>query len=373
MSCRTWGRVSMADLENGKRPGLIGRWFPTRYLYLRDGDEVRAWALTPGKQLLGAAAAVVAGGPKVELRGFENDVPCLRKEPLPVVDPFPAGGGTDNMARALADSLSRLWGQSVIVDNKAGAGTVVGNDFVSKSAPDGLTLLLNTSAVAIVPGMNPKLPYPAEAGLAAVTVLGHAPNVAVVRPDSPIRSAADFLAQVRTQPGRFTYGSAGNGTSTHLAAELLKTTAKVFVIHVPYRGATPAMTDLMGGQIDVAFGTLPSVAPYLANGKLRALAVTSAVRSPLLPDVPTFAEAGVKGYQADVWYGVFVPSATPPAVVKQLHGVFKRTSETEEFRKRAASEGLVLSLESPEDAQTFFKSEMAKWRKVVKDQSIKVD
>ncbi|MDG5976869.1 hypothetical protein H010_16504 [Hydrogenophaga taeniospiralis CCUG 15921] len=294
-------------------------------------------------------------------------------KPVRLVVPFPAGGGTDTMARALADSLSKMWGQSVIVDNKAGAGTVVGNDFVSKSAPDGLTLLLNTSAVAIVPGLNPRLPYSAETGLAAVTTLGHAPNVAVVRPDSPIRSASDFLAQVRAQPGRFTYGSAGNGTSTHLAAELLKTTAKVFMVHVPYRGATPAMTDLMGGQIDVAFGTLPSVAPYLANGKLRALAVTSATRTALLPDVPTFAESGLAGYAAPVWYGIFVAGGTPAPLVQQLYQSIQRAADSEEFRKRIRAEGLTLTLDPPAAADALYRADIAKWKKVIHVQSIKAD
>ena len=316
---------------------------------------------------------LAAGLACVSVPALAQTAGAFPAKPVRLVVPFPAGGGTDTMARALADSLSKMWGQSVIVDNKAGAGTVVGNDFVSKSAPDGLTLLLNTSAVAIVPGLNPRLPYPAETGLAAVTVLGHAPNVAVVRPDSPIRSASDLLAQARAKPGRFTYGSAGNGTSTHLAAELLKTTAKVFVIHVPYRGATPAMTDLIGGQIDVAFGTLPSVAPYLANGKLRALAVTSATRSALLPDVPTFAESGLAGYAAPVWYGIFVAGGTPAPLVQQLYQSIQRAAESEEFRKRIRAEGLTLTLDAPATADALYRADIAKWKKVIQVQSIKAD
>ena len=325
-------------------------------------------ALVRRRQLILAAGLVC-----VSVSALAQNTANFPAKPVRLVVPFPAGGGTDTMARALADSLSKMWGQSVIVDNKAGAGTVVGNDFVSKSAPDGLTLLLNTSAVAIVPGLNPRLPYPAETGLTAVTTLGHAPNVAVVRPDSPIRSASDFLAQARAKPGRFTYGSAGNGTSTHLAAELLKTTAKVFVIHVPYRGATPAMTDLMGGQIDVAFGTLPSVAPYLANGKLRALAVTSATRSPLLPDVPTFAESGLSGYAAPVWYGIFVAGGTPAPLVQQLYQSIQRAAESEEFRKRIRAEGLTLALDPPAAADALYRADIAKWKKVIQVQSIKAD
>lgn len=294
-------------------------------------------------------------------------------KPMRLVVPFPAGGGTDSLARALADGLTRELGQPVIVDNKAGAGTVVGNDFVSKSTPDGHTLLLNTSAVAIVPSIYPKLPYAFDSGLTAVTVLGRAPNVAVVRNESPISSAKAFLEEAKASPGKLTYGSAGNGTSTHLSAELLKVSAKVFVTHVPYRGATPMITDLMGGQIDVGFGTLPSVAPFLNSGKLRALAVTGAVRSPYFPNIPTFSEGGVKGYEADNWYGIFVAGGTSPATVRALYDAIKRISDTEAFRKRAAAEGLVVTAESPEIADRVYKADEAKWRKVVKLQSIKVD
>jgi tripartite-type tricarboxylate transporter receptor subunit TctC len=294
-------------------------------------------------------------------------------KPLRLVVPFPAGGGTDAMARALGDALSRDMGQPVIVENRSGAGTVIGNDVVAKSPPDGYTLLLTTSAVAIVSSLYPKLPYPADTGLAPLVLLGRAPNVAVVRADSPIASAADLLAQARAKPGKLSYGSAGNGTSTHLAAELLKSTAKVFITHVPYRGAAPAINDVLAGQIDLLFGTLPSMSPQLAGGKLRALAVTSARRSPFLPDVPTFAEAGVPGYDADGWYGVFAQGATPRALVAQLYTAIQRAAQSEGFKRRAAAEGLALTLDNPQETTRIVRAEEAKWRRVIQVQSLKAD
>lgn len=292
-------------------------------------------------------------------------------KPIRLIVPFPAGGGVDVIARALAVGLAPELGQPVVVDNKAGAGTAIGNDAVAKAAPDGLTILLNTNAIAIIPSLNPNLPYATETAFAPITLVGRAPIVVVVRAESPLRTGVDFINHARAKPGALTYGSAGNGTSTHLSAELLKVTAKVFITHVPYRGAAPMFTDLLGGQIDVGFATLPSVAGFLSSGKMRALAATSAKRSPLLPDVPTFEEAGVKGYQADVWYAAFAPAGTPPAVVKQWHAAFKRAADSEDFRKRATAEGLVVTMDSPEETTTIVRAEEAKWRRVVKEQSIK--
>jgi tripartite-type tricarboxylate transporter receptor subunit TctC len=290
--------------------------------------------------------------------------------PLKLVVPFPAGGGTDVLARALGEGLSRELGQPVIVDNKAGAGTVIGNDAVAKSAPDGHTLLLTTSAIAIVPSLYPKLPYAAEAALVPVLLLGVTPNVAVVRAESPLRSASDLLQRLRAEPGRLSYASAGDGTTTHLAAELLKSSTGLSMTHVPYRGATPAITDLLAGQVDLMFGTLPSVAPFIKSGKVRALCVTGAKRSPLFPDVPTFAESGAPGYSADVLYGVFVTGGTPASAIERLGAAVRKASRGEGFQRRAEAEGLVLTLDGAAEALRIQRAEEAKWRQLIKSNGI---
>jgi tripartite-type tricarboxylate transporter receptor subunit TctC len=217
------------------------------------------------------------------------------------------------------------------------------------------------------------MPYATETAFTAVTLLGRAPSVAVVRPDSPLASGAAFLAYARSQPGKLTYGSAGNGTSTHLAAEMLKASQRLFVIHVPYRGAAPVITDLLGGQIDLAFGTLPSVAPFVTSGKLRALAVTGGKRSALLPAVPTFAEAGARGYESELWYGVWVPAGTPAPVVQRLYAAVQRVAGGDEFRRRAEAEGLVLTLDGPAQAQAIVQADLVRYRQVVQAQSIKAE
>ena len=242
-----------------------------------------------------------------------------------------------------------------------------------RSQPDGHTLLLTTSAIAILPSLNPKLPYAPDKAFAPVTVLGRAPNVFFVRTDSPLKSATELLAQARAKPGKLTYGSSGNGSSTHLSAELLKNIGKIDMTHIPYRGASALATDVLGGQIDLGVATLPSIMPMISQGRVRPLAVSSAARSPALPDVPTIAEAGVAGYEADNWYGIFAPGATPAAVVRQLFEGIKAVANSDAVRERITGEGLVVSLESPEAAATFIRSEEAKWRRVVKEQSITAD
>lgn len=289
---------------------------------------------------------------------------------IKIVVPFTAGGGTDAIARSLGEALGKDLGQAVVVDNKPGAGTVLGNDFVSKSPADGYTLLLTTSAFSIVPSLVPKLPYAGEAAFAPIALIGRAPNMLLVNANSRFKSARDLVAYAKAHPGKLSYGSAGNGTSTHLAAELMKSVGHLDLLHVPYKGASPLITDLIGGQIDMGFATQPSAVGALASGKLRLLAVTSAARSPAWPDIPTIAESGVPTYDAEVWYGVFAPAGTPAVVVARLNEALRKASLVETVRRQIEKEGLVLSISSPEDLGRLTRSEELRWKKLVTDQGI---
>jgi tripartite-type tricarboxylate transporter receptor subunit TctC len=225
-----------------------------------------------------------------------------------IVVPFAPGGGTDSVARTLAQELAKDLGQSVIIENKPGAGTIVGTQAVATSEGDGYTLLMGTFANAVNPSLNAKLPYDPHKDFAPVALIARSFNIVVVNAKSPYRSIADLIAAAKAEPDKLSYGTYGTGTSAHLAGELFKSLAKVNLTMVPYKGAAPAITDLLGGQIQVMFTTVASAASLIEGGQLRALAVTSAERSPAFPDVPTVAEAGVPGYSAESWYGLFAPA-----------------------------------------------------------------
>jgi tripartite-type tricarboxylate transporter receptor subunit TctC len=296
-------------------------------------------------------------------------------KPVRIVVPFAPGGGTDLVARTMGIAMAQDLGQPVIIDNKPGGGTIIGTDAVAKSPPDGYTLVMATLAHAVNPSIQPKLPYVHEKAFAPVMLVGRSPNVLVVRAESPFKSVQDIIAAAKTKPGQLSFASQGAGTSAHLAGELFKNLTKTNITHIPYRGAGPAITDLLGGQVDIMFATAAAVGSFVENGKLRALAVTTADRSPAphLAKVPTVAESGVPGFVADSWYGLFVPAGTPPGVIARLNAAAKVAAQSEAFKKRVESEGLVISAGTPEEFDRYVKGEEVRWRKVVKAANITAD
>jgi tripartite-type tricarboxylate transporter receptor subunit TctC len=236
-----------------------------------------------------------------------------------IVVPFAPGGGTDVVARTLAQEMAKDLGAGIVIENKPGAGTIIGTQTVATSEPDGYTLLMATFANAVNPSLKARLPYDPHRDFAAVALIARSFNIVVVNPNSPIKSVADLIAAAKAEPDKLSYGTYGTGTSAHLAGELFKNLANVNLTGVPYKGAAPAITDLIGGQIQVMFTTVASAASLIAGGQLRALAVTSAQRSAAFPDLPTVAEAGVPGYSAESWYGLFAPAKTPREVIDRLN------------------------------------------------------
>jgi len=290
-----------------------------------------------------------------------------------IVVPFTPGGGTDVIARTLAQEMAKDLGASVIVENKPGAGTIIGTQAVATSEADGYTLLMGTFANAVNPSLNAKLPYDPHKDLAPVALIARSFNIVVVNPNSPFRSIADLIAAAKADPDKLSYGTFGTGTSAHLAGELFKTMAKVNLTTVPYKGAAPAITDLIGGQIQVMFTTVASAASLIAGGQLRALAVTSAERSPAFPQLPTVAEAGVPGYAAESWYGLFAPAKTPPEIIDRLNKSAALAVQSEAFRKLGVNEGLVMIARPPAELDRYFRGEEERWRKVIQDAGIKTE
>jgi tripartite-type tricarboxylate transporter receptor subunit TctC len=292
---------------------------------------------------------------------------------IKIVVPFAPGGGTHVVARTLAQEMAKDLGVSVIVENKPGAGTIIGTQAVAVSEPDGYTLLMGTFANAVNPSLNAKLPYNPDKDFAAVALVARSFNIVVVNPKSAINSIADLIAAAKADPGKLSYGTYGTGTSAHLAGELFKSLAKVDLTTVPYKGAAPAITDLIGGQIQVIFTTVASAASLVAAGQLRALAVTSAGRSPAFPELPTVAEAGVPGYAAESWYGLFAPAKTPQDVIDRLNKSAAMAVQSEAFKRLGVNEGLVMVARPPEELERYFRGEEARWRNVIQDAGIKVE
>ncbi len=295
-------------------------------------------------------------------------------KPIRIVVPFPPGGATDILARAVGVELTRAWGQPVPVENRPGAGGNIGADMVAKAAPDGYTLVMGTVGThAINMSLYSKMPYDTVKDFAPVTLVASVPNILVVHPSLPVKTVHDLIELAKSKPGQIYFASSGNGTSIHLAGELFKTMAGVNMVHVPYKGSAPAVADLLGGQVSCMFDNMPSSLPHVKAGKLRGIAVTSARRSPATPDLPTIAEAGLPGYEASSWFGILAPAGTPREIVTKLNQTIVASLQTPEMRERLSSQGAEPVGDTPEEFAAYIKSEIAKWAKVVKASGAKLD
>jgi tripartite-type tricarboxylate transporter receptor subunit TctC len=331
----------------------------------------RAAKLRP-RRAATARAAIVLSGTLVVLAFTPFAArAAFPDRPIRIVVPFTPGGGTDIVTRKLGEPMARDLGQPVVIENKPGAGTIIGSNAVATSAPDGYTLLMATFAHAVNPSLNAKLPYDTFRAFDPVALVARSFNIVVVNPKTRINSVRDLIDYAKSKPGAVNFGSYGIGTSAHLAGELFKSLAGVDLTHVPYKGAAPAITDLLGGQIQVMFTTVASAAAYVQSGQLRALAVTSPSRSSAFPDLPTVAESGVPGYVAESWYGLYVPAATPTDVVERLNGSVARAVQTPAFSALEQVEGLTLAVGAPADLDRYVRGEAARWHTLISTSNIK--
>jgi len=302
-------------------------------------------------------------------------------KPVRIVVPFAAAGTTDIIARALAPDLQRAFGQPFVVDNKPGAGGNTGAAEVAKSAPDGYTLLMGTVGThAINPALYPKMPYDHVKDFAPITLCAGVPNVLVLNPANAekfqINSVSDLIRAAKANPGKLNFASSGNGTSIHLSAELFKAMTGTYMVHLPYRGSGPALIDLLGGSADLMFDNLPSSLPHIKAGKLKALAVTSAVRSTVLPDLPTIAEAGgpsLKGFEASSWFGLLAPAGTPPDLINRVQQEVAKSLASPTVKDRLVSQGAIPSGNTSAEFARHIDAETKKWAQVVKVSGAKVD
>jgi tripartite-type tricarboxylate transporter receptor subunit TctC len=288
-----------------------------------------------------------------------------------LVVPFPPGSGVDIVSRHVAPRLSEGLGQPVVVDNRGGAGGVVGAEVAAKSPADGYTLLMGTAGIlTVVPALS-KVNYNVQRDFAPITVVASVPSVLVVHPSLPVRNVRDLVSLARNRPGTINYATTGNGTLPHLAAEFLRLRASIDIVHVPYKGSAPAITDLLGGQVEMFFANMLSAMPHITSGRLRALAVSSPKRSAVLPGVPTMIEAGFPEFEASTWFGLLAPSGTPAEIVQRLHAEVVKLLAGRELQQRLASEGAVVVGSSPAEFAAYIRSETEKWTRVVKAANIR--
>lgn len=317
-------------------------------------------------RLLAASLAVLVAGPVLAQGSYPE-------RQVRIVVPYTPGGFNDTMARVFGRKLQEALGQAFIVDNKAGGGTVIGTDAVAKAAPDGYTLLVQGFPLIVNQYLQAKLPYDTRNAFTPVILGGQTPNLLLVRADSPIKSLKQLVDMAKAKPGQINYASAGNGTSLHLAMEYLKNVTGANLNHIPYKGSAPMVTDLLGGQVDVMFDNLPNAMQHVKAGRMRALATTTAQRLAELPEIPTVAEQGYPGFEVSVWYGLFAPAGTPPAIVARLNAELNKAMKSEDVKTAFRNAGVEAMGGSMEDFSKFNRVQDEKWGTVIRKAGIKAD
>jgi len=318
--------------------------------------------------LFGAAAASLAA-PAVAQQGAQQ----FPSKPVRIVVPYTAGGGADTTARLIGPKLQEALGQTVVIDNKPGAGGTIGDDAVAKAAPDGHTLLIGAFAHAVNPSLMPKMPFRTPDDFAPVSLLVTVPELLVVTPTFPAKTVAELVAMAKAEPGKLSYASSGNGSAQHLAAELFKLRTGTDIQHVPYKGGSLAVADVAAGHVPFYFGNMSAALPQARAGRVRALAVTSPQRSPAAPEVPTIAEAGVSGCEISEWNALLAPAGTPPAIIERLHVDVAKILATEEIKAKFADLGAQTVGSTPAELAAFLCGEMTKWAEVVKVANVKIE
>jgi tripartite-type tricarboxylate transporter receptor subunit TctC len=317
-----------------------------------------------------AAAVVLLAATIAPARGAEP----FPTRPVRIVVPFGPGGTSDVVTRVVSPTLTELWGQQVVVDNRPGAGGNIGSELVARAPADGYTLVMATVAThGIGPNLYTKLRFHPVKDFAPISLLASTPSVVIVNPSVPVSSIKDLIALARSKPGQLLFGSAGNGGSLHLSGELFNSMTAVKLVHVPYKGAAAALIDLMSGQIQIMFDTLPSAMPHVKSGKAKAIAVTSASRVRALPELPTVSEGGVPGYEVTSWYGPLAPAATPRSIVHKLQADFVRTANLPDVQQRLTAAGADPIGSTAERFAAFIETELEKWAKVVRESGARID
>ena len=324
-----------------------------------------------GRKLFGAVLVACLAAGLAAVPALAQTFPA---KPARLVVPFPPGGPLDATGRLIAQHLTERWGQSVVVENKPGAGGNIGADFVAKSPPDGYTVVMGAlSTHAVNPSLYAKMPYDAQKDFAPITLIAITPNVLVVNPDLPVHSVKELVAYAKARPGKLSFGSGSIGSAGHLAGELFKVDAGIDIVHVPYKGAAPATQALLAGDTQLMFDNLANAMAQVKAGKLRALAVTTAQRSKLAPELPTMAEAGLPGFDISTWYGLFAPAGTPPDVVTKWNADVTAMLRTPDMRERLRAQGAEPAPDTPAEFARFVATEAAKYARIVKASGAKID